>query len=486
MSSVPGLRIQVLNDATVNPQGDFVLYWMTAFRRIVWNFSLDEAADWARKVKKPLVILEALRCDYPWASDRLHRFILDGMEDNGRGLERTGVFYYPYVEPAKGAGKGLLAALAEHSCIVITDLFPAFFLPRMLKAARAKVAVRLIAVDGNGLLPLRAAERVFPTAFSFRRFLQRNLLHHLTEFPREKPLSGIALPVLSSLPAAIVRHWPPTRLVDLANPALIGTLPIDHSISAVSLRGGTRAGQNAWKKFLQERLSRYAADRNHPDADGTSGLSPYLHFGHLSAHELAADLLASENWSPDVSRKPSGSRNGWWRLGESAEAFLDQLICWRELGFNFCSRREDYDGYDSLPDWALRTLSDHAGDPRPHQYALEQFERGMTHDLLWNEAQTQLVREGRLHNYLRMLWGKKILQWSASPQEALRIMIELNNKYALDGRDPNSYSGIFWIFGRYDRAWGPERPIFGKIRYMSSENTLRKVRLTEYLKKYKG
>jgi deoxyribodipyrimidine photo-lyase len=159
-------------------------------------------------------------------------------------------------------------------------------------------------------------------------------------------------------------------------------------------------------------------------------------------------------------------------------------VTWRELGYNMCTRRDDFDRYESLPDWARETLADHAADDRDYVYSLEQFESAQTHDRLWNAAQTQLAQEGRLHNYLRMLWGKKILEWTAAPQDALAVMIELNNKYALDGRDPNSYSGIFWVLGRYDRAWGPERPIFGKIRYMSSENTARKLRVKEYLERY--
>jgi len=149
-----------------------------------------------------------------------------------------------------------------------------------------------------------------------------------------------------------------------------------------------------------------------------------------------------------------------------------------------CHLRSDYDQYDSLPPWARQTLQEHAGDRRSHLYSLDQFEAAVTHDPLWNAAQRQLVQEGRMHNYLRMLWGKKILEWTPQPQEALAILIELNNKYALDGRDPNSYSGIFWCLGRYDRAWGPERPVYGKVRYMSSENTARKVRVQAYLERY--
>ena len=171
-------------------------------------------------------------------------------------------------------------------------------------------------------------------------------------------------------------------------------------------------------------------------------------------------------------------------MGESAEAFLDQLVTWRELGFNGCHFRADHGEYGYLPEWARTSLQAHAGDPRPVLYRLEDFAAAATHDPLWNAAQRQLLREGRLHNYLRMLWGKKILEWSDSPQQALAVMIELNNRYALDGRDPNSYSGIAWCLGRYDRPWGPERPILGKIRYMSSANTARKLRVKGYLHRY--
>jgi deoxyribodipyrimidine photo-lyase len=171
-------------------------------------------------------------------------------------------------------------------------------------------------------------------------------------------------------------------------------------------------------------------------------------------------------------------------MSEGAEAFLDQLVTWRELGFNMCSKREDHDQFESLPPWAIKELHEHAGDRRPFLYSLEEFKAAKTHDELWNAAQRELLEQGWIHNYLRMLWGKKILEWSSSPREALGAMIELNNKYALDGRDPNSYSGIFWVLGRYDRPFGPSRPIFGKIRYMSSKSTARKLALADYLNRY--
>jgi deoxyribodipyrimidine photo-lyase len=221
------------------------------------------------------------------------------------------------------------------------------------------------------------------------------------------------------------------------------------------------------------------------DEEATSGLSPYLHFGHISSHQVVDRVLQHQGWQKGlVSSDTSGKRSGWWGLSESAEAFLDQVITWRELGFNMCWQREDYEDYDSLPPWALKTLGDHAGDRRPFLYAKNELESAATHDPLWNAAQVQLRREGRIHNYLRMLWGKKILEWSDSPMVALEVMLELNNKYAVDGRDPNSTSGIFWVLGRYDRAWGPERPIFGKVRYMSSENTARKLKTDDYVRRY--
>jgi deoxyribodipyrimidine photo-lyase len=270
-----------------------------------------------------------------------------------------------------------------------------------------------------------------------------------------------------------------------ADSEFLNALPIDHRVPVVSVHGGADAAQRTLRTFLRDKLHPYPMVRNHPDDDGASGLSPYLHFGHLAVHQVVAELMEREEWTPDrLSVHVNGKRVGWWGMNEGAEAFLDQLITWRELGFNMCSKREDYDRFESLPDWALMDLLKHAGDERPYLYSLEEFESAGTHDPLWNAAQTQLLREGRMHNYLRMLWGKKILEWTSSPQEALAVMVELNNKYALDGRDPNSYTGIFWVLGRYDRPWFPERPVFGKIRYMSSQSTLRKLRVEEYLQRF--
>ncbi len=484
--SVPPLRLRTLNRHPARTDGRYVLYWMTACRRPFWNYGLQRAVQWAHDLSRPLMILEALRCDYPWASDRLHTFILQGMQDNRDYFTGTSAYYYPYVETERDGGKGLLEALALEASVVVTDDFPAFFLPRMLDAAARKVSVAMEAVDSNGIVPMRAAAQAFPTAFAFRRFLQRELPSHLPDAPTEAPLSGVTLPHMGPPARSVLERWPPCALEGLEfTPEHLRAYPVNHQVEAVGTRGGYRSAAHAWSRFQRERLSTYPQDRNHPDAHATSGLSPYLHFGHISVHQILRELALAEEWNTEKLRgAPTGKRSGWWRMSEAAEAFLDQLITWRELGFNLCTFRDDYDRFDSLPQWAREDLELHASDPRPVVYSLERFEAAETHDALWNAAQRELIQTGTIHNYLRMLWGKKILEWTASPREALSIMIELNNKYALDGRDPNSYSGIFWILGRYDRPWGPVRPIFGKIRYMSSTSTLRKLRVTEYLARY--
>jgi deoxyribodipyrimidine photo-lyase len=490
---VPENRIRGLNDRAPNPAGDYVLYWMTSYRRTRWNFALQRAVERCTEYGDGLVVLEALRCDYPWASDRFHRFIIDGMADNAAALRgRDGVTYLSYVEHSVGQGRGLLGALADRASVVVTDDYPNFFIPRMLEVASSRIGVLLEAVDGNGLAPTRATEKVYPSAYTFRRYLQKHLPRFLEDVPREDPIAGLAGISAPVVPKQVTEGWPSAELLGRGADFDLGRLPIDHSIGPTGLSGGHSAAEQRLGTFLRRRLSRYADERNQPEEEVASGLSPWLHFGHISTHEIVSRLGASEEWEPGfrgwtdrlAGRPAAGKRAGWWGMSEPAEAFLDQLVTWRELGFNMAANRPDYREFGSLPEWARQTLAEHVDDPRPHVYSLEQFDAAETHDELWNAAQRQLRREGMIHNYLRMLWGKKILEWTWTPHEAADLMIELNNRYALDGRDPNSYSGIYWCLGRYDRPWGPERPIFGKIRYMTSKNTARKVRVGEYLERY--
>ncbi len=486
MSHVPADRIRAANGAPVRRDGDHVLVWTTAFRRTSWNFTLDRAVELSRDLSRPILVLEALRAGYPHASDRLHSFVLQGMADSARTYADAGVGYHPYVEPAPGAGRGLLAALASRACAVVTDDAPFFFLPRMLAAAAERLPVRVEAVDGNGLLPVRLAPTTFPTAYAFRRFLQAEVPERLPYFPSTDPLDteGIAG---AEVPSDVAARWPrATPELLAASPAALGALPIDHAVPPVAgVRGGSVTGRAVLAAFLAERLPRYL-DRSHPDTDGSSGLSPWLHFGHVSAHEVFRALARHEGWKPaNLGTGRGGKREGFWCMSPQAESFLDELLTWREVGFNMLARRPDAaHDFDSLPPWAIRTLEAHAGDPRDPLYDRATLERAATHDDVWNAAQRELLERGRIHNYLRMLWGKKILQWSASPREALATMLQLNDRWALDGRGPNSASGIFWCLGRYDRPWAPERPVFGVIRYMSSENTVRKLHLKEYLRRF--
>lgn len=486
-----------------------MLYWMTSARRTGYNAGLEHAIARARSLAKPLWVLEALRCGSRWSSPRVHAFVLRGMADNQARFASTPVGYYPYVEPGPSSGRGLLAALASRAATVVTDEFPSHFLPRMIAAAAEGLDVRLEVVDSNGLLPLSRSQRPYPTAYAFRRFVQAELRDALEKRPAPDPLRGLELPRAQALDPSVVERWPAASpgLLEV-DPARLAEIPLDTAVEPVevttaerdrdlfgddptelapgSIGGSAEAGATL-EGFLNERLAKYGEERNQPEREAQSFLSAHLHFGHISVHEVLARLEDRLDWSPELlTTKRDGKRDGFWNLPAEVESFLDEIVTWRELGYHFAHHVPDHDHYDTLPPWAQATLAEHADDPRPHLYDLETLEAGRTHDPLWNAAQNQLRVEGRIHNYLRMLWGKKILQWSESPEVALEHLIQLNNRWALDGRNPNSYSGIFWTLGRFDRAWGPERPIFGKIRYMTSENTARKVKVRNYIAKHGG
>lgn len=486
MASVPEVRLRVVNDRPVRRDGEFVLYWMVAQRRTRANFALQRAVELARELDRPLLVLEGLRCGYHWASDRFHAFVLQGMVENAAACAAAGVAYLPYVEPAPGAGHGMLQALGERAAAVVTDDWPCFFVPTMVAAAGARLPVRLEAVDGNGLLPLRAGDKVFSRAFDFRRFLQVALPGHLGDFPVGEPLAGYDGECVA-VPRAIAARWPAASPELLsAAPRALAALPIDHSVGVVPLRGGPAAAGATLRTFLADRLPRYADERSDPDADCASGLSPYLHFGHLGVHQVFAGLAKREGWTRSALKPTKSGQRGWYGMSDAAESFLDELVTWRELGFNLCWQRTDHGDYASLPAWAQATLAEHATDPREHVYGLEEFAAGSTHDPVWNAAQRQLRESGVMQNYLRMLWGKKVLEWSRTPAEAFAVLVELNNRYALDGRDPNSYTGISWVFGRYDRPWAPERDVYGVIRYMSSANTLKKLKMKGWMARWGG
>ncbi len=474
-------RLRRLNAHRARPTGDYVLYWMQAFRRLGHNHALDYALRCARELRKPLVVYEGLRLDYPWASRRLHQFVLEGMQANAARAKALGLNYWPFVETPERPARGLLRLLSTRAALVVTDDYPCFVVPEQAAALARAVEVPVFAVDSSSLVPLSLLQPVVGAAAHLRPRLHKSFAETWEHRSAADPdLDGAAArPVEAPFPL-----W---SAADVA--AFVKALPLDASVPAVTATpGGTPAGRERLSAFVKKRLCGYAEGRSGPcppERGHASGLSPYLHFGHVSVQEVVERVLATQGrWTPEELRlHQRGKREGFFCADADVNAFLDQVLTWRDVGHQwFWSRRQDAGSLvTALPPWAFATLQAHAADRRAHLYTREQLEAGETHDPLWNAAQRELVATGAMHNYLRMLWGKKVLEWSSSPAEAYLTLEQLNNRYALDGRDPNSYTGILWCFGAFDRPWAPERPVFGSVRYMSSENTARKFKLGPYL-----
>jgi len=479
-------RLRRLNEARAAPGGEYVLYWMQAARRLERNHALDYALVCARELGRPLVVYEGLRLDYPWASRRLHRFVLEGMRDNAARAEAAGLDYWPFVETRPRQGRGLLRRLAGRAALVVTDDFPCFVVPGQSQALARRVEIPVFAVDSNGIVPLA---RLGP-AVSAAAHLRPRIHKELAEAWKHRAAARPRLAAASR--RRLVAPFDVWRAPELG--AFVDSLPLDASVPPVAgTTGGARAGRARLRTFVKERLPGYAEQRSQPraPADGhASGLSPYLHFGQIAIQEVAEAALATTGaWSPAELRLDNrGRREGFFCDDPDVNAFLDEALTWRDLGYHWQrARGADAASLEAaLPGWALETLGAHAGDRRQWLYAPDELEAGATHDPLWNAAQRELVATGQVHNYLRMLWGKKVIEWSASPAEAYRTLEHLNNKYALDGRDPNSYTGILWCFGLFDRPWAPERKVLGSVRYMSSENTARKFDLRSYLAYVEG
>ena len=438
---------------TGGSRGEFVLYWAQAARRITSNLALDFAIIEANKAGLPVVVYEALRPDYPSANDRIHAFVLEGVVENRRAAAARGLRYAFFLPRTPQDARGVLGRLARRARIVVTDEYPTFILRSQTIRLSAVCPVPLILVDGNGILPMRAFAKEQYSAKFFRDKAHRQFEERWAEIPEVQP----AIPPFSG--ELGIESWEGS---DVA--AAIGECSLDHSVPLSPVKGGRAEGLQTLDTFIGRRLSGYAARRNR-EAEHTSELSPYLHFGHLGIDEVARRVLFSEAPPEDI------------------DAFLEEAVIRRELSFNLCHFRPDHESLAVLPEWARRTLDAHRNDRRKPLYEFEQLERGETGDDVWNLAQRALIETGRMHNYLRMLWGKRIIEWTSSPEEAHRTMILLHERWALDGRDPNTHAGVLWCFGKHDRPWAPERPIFGSIRYMSSESTRKKVDLEAYRKK---
>jgi len=475
-------RVRVASPGRKPSQGDFVLLWMQRERRLSHNHALDWALARARELRIPLVVYEELTLDLPWPNLRHGRFLLEGMRDNADNAEARGFLYWPYVQTRRSQ-KSPLTGLAQRAAIVVTDDFPVAPVPEKTKRLADRIDAPVLAIDGNGLVPLALLGAPPPVARSLRPRLHRALLeawkHRASKAPEGDDHAALDPPF--SL-------WDPADLE-----STLATLPVDRSVPAAPLRGGARAARARLGYFVAHKLDGYAKHHSKPlppDDAFTSGLSPYLHAGHIAIAEVTEAVLAATGGTSTrrFVADAAGDKARFFGSDANANAFLDEALVWRDLCHLFLwHRREDVPSLTrALPDWAWATLEAHRRDRRRFVYSFDEWERGETHDALWNAAQRELALTGRLHGYLRMLWGKKVLEWSASPEEAYETLLTLNDKYALDGSDPCSYGNILWCFGLFDRPWFPERPVLGRVRYMTSESTARKFSLGAYRRYVEG
>ena len=453
-------RVVALNDKPVNREARYVLYWMQMFKRVDNNHALIWAIRKANELKLPLVVYEGLKYYYPWASDRIHTFILEGVEEKRIAFEKVGIRYIFYLQKDASSPKNTVAALAKDAALIVTDDFPCFIVPEHNRriAERSEIAVH--AVDSNGIVPMSKFDKEEYAAYTIRPKIKKLLDRYLVPLANETvEKSSVGIEIDSDF----------ETLVTSDNmPDLVAECDIDHAVRASpAYHGGTANGRERLKRFITDILCNYDTARSKPDRDGSSRLSSYLHFGFLSPLEIALSVRDAD--APQ----------------ESIDAYLEELIVRRELSYNMTRFNQKYDSLAALPDWVHRTMRKHADDERQFTYSLEQLERGETHDELWNAAQREMVVTGEMHNYVRMLWGKNVIAWSPTYEIAFETLVHLNNKYCLDGRNPNSYAGILWCFGKHDRPW-MEREVFGQIRYMTSGSTGKKFDSKKYIEWTRG
>lgn len=454
------LRIHAGGEPDPRPGGEFVLYWIQTTMRAHGSPGLNVAVAQANRLRLPVLVYQGLRPDYPWASDRIHTFILESVADLAGDFAARGIQYafHLQAERAPALPRGApspLVALAERAAVVVTDYFPTFIVPRQIRGLRRRVDTPVVAVDSCTLVPMRYHSRAWPTARGIRPRLLEALPHYLHPVPDAEPV----------VRRVVELPFEPVRPTVATIPGLVAACDIDHGVPpSPVIRGGRRAALARLGTFLRTGLARYAEDRGDPNVDATSRLSPYLHFGNLGINEV---LLAAREAAPPA----------------QYEKFQEEALIWRELAHNFVHHDPRHRTWEAVPAWARKELEDHADDRRPVLYGEEELEFARTHDDLWNAAQRSLLRDGELHNYVRMLWGKAVLQWTRTPQDALRILEHLNHKYALDGRDPNSYGGILWTFGKFDRPFY-RRPIYGTVRYQSLAAAARKFDVPAYVRRY--
>jgi deoxyribodipyrimidine photo-lyase len=431
-------RVRVWNDKPVM-NGDYVVYWCQASRRAVDNVALEYAIKRANDLNVPCIVYEAIRPDYPHASDRFHAFMLACARDNARILEDRGIAYGFFLPRTAQEARGVAAKVFERASLVISDDHPGFVYPWQNSAAARTAHCGYLSVDDCAIAPLSLIPSHEPQA----RTIRPKLLALLDDW------LGPVRPIDPKIAAPDV-DWPfdPVDLARANFAALIARCAIDHDIEPVEDRpGGSRAAWARLSHFLSSAAHDYDEGRDDALTEGTSGLSPYLHFGAISARACA--LAARDAGLP----------------AESLAAFLEQLVVRRGLAFNHAAREPRYATYEAVPAWARDTLAAHAHDKRPGAKPPAILERARSVDPVWNAAQRELILRGRIHNVMRMYWGKRIITMVKRPRDAFDFAVRMMDRYALDGRDPNTYTGVGWCFGLHDRPF-PERKIYGAVRPM--------------------
>ena len=436
-------RERVLSDRQ-DSRGSFVLYWMQAAVRVRFNPALERAVELANDRNLPLSVVFCLDQDYPDANLRHYTFLLQGLRDASAALSEIGLG----LDVFTGSPAELIPVLSRRADMVVTDAGYTGIQRRWRARIAAGLEVPMLEVETEAVVPLRlAADKDCWSAAVLRRRIQPLLDSFLVPEAEYEPRFGFFTGF--QLPAA-----------ELPDEGLPDGFGVDAAAGPVCMRGGCRAADRQLEDFIENRLDDYESLQRDPSLGGASGLSAWLHFGHVSPVGVALGVLGHG--------------------GPGVDAFLEQLVIRRELAMNFCFYNPLYDSYDGLPSWARDTLDAHASDPRPALYDRAALEAAASHDPCWNAAQLEMVKTGFMHNYMRMYWGKKILEWSRTPRDAFETALYLNNKYLLDGRDPNGYAGVAWCFGKHDRPW-KERAVFGKIRYMNENGLRRKFDIDKYI-----
>ncbi len=444
-------RIEYLNSNTFQ-KGDYILYWMQASPRSHYNHTLEYAIEKANEIEKPLITYFGINENFPNANYRHYYFLIQGLKETELFLEKRNIPMVLLQEnPAQGA-----IELSRNAVLTITDMGYLKIQREWREKVASAIKCPLIQVETNVIVPVQTASpKEEYSAGTIRKKIQRELDYFmvpLKERSLEKSSLDFDLNTNSKLDS---------KKFDLENlEKSIKNLKLKEDISPGIFQGGTNNALNLFNSFVENKLDKFEDLRNDPSEDYLSNMSPYLHFGQISPLYLALEVSKIESPGKD--------------------SFLEELIIRRELSMNLAHYNDNYDRFDCLPDWAKKTLLEHRNDIREYSYTLEELETSKTHDPYWNAAQKEMVVTGKMHGYMRMYWGKKILEWANDPQNAYDIAIYLNDKYEIDGRDPNGYTGVAWCFGKHDRAW-KEREIFGKVRYMNANGLKRKFKIEKYV-----